>query len=140
MRDEYVKDILQRTGLHPQADAFASRLDHRFAEWWGPGSSINTDAFTCNWGGQLLWMNPPYTQLYQVVEKISAEGAHCILVVPKWPQRKWYQAAQRIAAESFEYPANIKLFQHPHKRNRPSLWPVTVLFSVGIRSVAQGTI
>lgn len=73
----------------------------------------------------------PYTKLHQVVQKIADDHAHCILVVPNWERRKWYKAARHITVATLEYPANIKFFQHPFKRNRPSLWPVTAFILCG---------
>ena len=54
-----------------------------------------------------------------------------LLVAPRWPRRLWYKAAENIAVAKLVYPANTHFFKHPHKKNRTSLWPVTVFLLCG---------
>ena len=73
-----VKEILGKLKCgRPDRDAFADSHNSRFAKWWGPGGDA-PDAFTQNWWeAGLLWCNPPYSRLAEVIRKaIKGGGAN----------------------------------------------------------------
>ena len=83
------EDILVGLGVpRPPVDAFAMEANHLCSVWWGPGGE-HENAFTQNWRGQFLWMNPPYSMMDKVVHKLTEDGPSVILVVPDWPHRLW---------------------------------------------------
>ena len=68
-------------GEQPARDCFASARNARFAAYWDKGD----DAFSKPWGGgELLWMNPPFSMISRVLDKISAENANVVLIAPQW--------------------------------------------------------
>ena len=78
-------EILQKLGVEPPSvDAFADYELHLCSRWWGPGSTESEDAFSRDWGKEsLLWINPPFSFLNQVVRKIGEDGAKAILIMPQ---------------------------------------------------------
>jgi DNA N-6-adenine-methyltransferase (Dam) len=110
VRDEYVADVLRRLGVHPQVDAFADRYNKRFPRWWGKRSPEAWDAFEEPWDRDILWMNPPYSRISDVVRKVKQDAAHVVLVVPRWTRRLWYKKASEMAVSRLTYPAGTRFF------------------------------
>ena len=114
---ELVEDILEQFKVRPEVDAFACNGNQQFARWWGPGSLEHEDAFTCDWGKELLWANPPFSLLQRVVQKIVKDAAHIVLVVPVWPRKDWYQEAENLSILTLSCPAGQQVFQLQGKKN-----------------------
>ena len=71
----------------PIRDCFASARNPPTREFWDSTS----DAFSFHWGtGDLLWMNPPFSILSQVLGKIIRDHAFAFLVVPRWESAPWW--------------------------------------------------
>ena len=118
VKDDQVQKILTHFGVTPQVDAFARKEDKRFARWWGPDSKEGTDAFRKRWQGKLLWLNPPYSRIPEVVRKIAKEGTHAILVIPEWKRRKYWKMTEKMAVDRMKIPAKTKLFGRVHRKCR----------------------
>ena len=79
-----VRQIVDHFGVRePKVDAFASVDNRRFPVFWSEADSAWSRSWTWRRQG-LLWMNPPYDVIDDVVEKICADRAKVILVVPEW--------------------------------------------------------
>ena len=126
-----VADITSRFGVSPEVDCFATQANKRFDRWWGEDSPEAQDAFAQNWAGPMLWMNPPFSRIGEVVQKIAEDGAHAVLVVPDWPRRTWHKKAMRMAMVSLRYPVGNHIFEMPGARKRPTPWPLRVLLICG---------
>ena len=126
-----VADITSRFGVSPEVDCFATQANKRFDRWWGEDSPEAQDAFAQNWAGPMLWMNPPFSRIGEVVRKIARDGAHAVLVVPDWPRRTWHKEAMRMAMVSLRYPVGNHIFEMPGTRKRPTPWPLRVLLICG---------
>ena len=42
-------------------------------------------------------MNPPFSKMTEVIEKIALENANVILIAPQWPSMRWYAQAMKLA-------------------------------------------
>ena len=71
----------------PDNDAFASRSNRRFPKFW----TKEQDAFSKSWKDKFLWINPPFNQITQVIDKLLSEKAYAILIVPKWTWSIWWK-------------------------------------------------
>jgi hypothetical protein len=133
VKDEFVSDIVARFVVTPERDAFATEGNRRFPKWWGPGSPDGRDAFDQSWGGPLLWMNPPYSRLKEVMAKIKRDEAHAILVLPAWSRRRFYLMAKGLSLGEIRYPAETRFFEMPagQRKGRRTPWPVTAFFVCG---------
>ena len=70
VRKEWVAKIVAHFGEEvPQCDAFANATNHHFPIWWGCGGVV-PDAFPQVWGRIYLWINPPFSQIVHVIDKL----------------------------------------------------------------------
>ena len=96
--------VVAWAGFTPTVDAFASAKNKRFPRHW-------EDAFEEDWSSEILWANPPFSRLSEVVDKICLEQARGILIVPEWPSQAWYHVLGSIALGWWETPHDLPLFQ-----------------------------
>ena len=76
--------LLRLGGEIPSVDGFANPQLHLLDRWWGPGSSI-PNSLEVPWGEEpLLWLNPPFSLLPQVIHKLKKDRARAIVVFPHW--------------------------------------------------------
>ena len=96
----------------PDVDAFAESALHKCERWWGPGSEI-TDAFQVpDWGEHgLLWCNPPFSRLREVVSKLIRDQARATLIVPKWAKQQWYRDAQPHILQRMKFRRGSHVFE-----------------------------
>jgi hypothetical protein len=74
--------------LKPTVDAFANRANAQFPKFWCAADS----ALEKPWGttGTVLWANPPFRLMSEVLTKWRSEGAVGVLVVPVWRAEGWW--------------------------------------------------
>jgi hypothetical protein len=71
VRIKFVKEIEKKFGVKADRDCFASAQNSRCPEFF----SREKDALSQPWeGGQVMWVNPPWTLWPRVVEKIQKSG------------------------------------------------------------------
>ena len=63
--------IVAWAGITPTVDAFASAKNKRFPRHW-------KDAFQEDWSSEILWANPPFSRMPEVIDKICLEMANGI--------------------------------------------------------------
>ena len=102
--DDLRDKIVAWAGITPTVDAFASAKNKRFPRHW-------EDAFREDWSSEILWANPPFSRMPEVIDKICLERAKGILIVPEWPSQAWYHVLGTIALGWWEIPHDIPLFQ-----------------------------
>ena len=87
----------------PTIDMFASRLNYKVLPYcaWQPDPLATTiDAFTLNWKKQkLMYIFPPFSIVGRVLQKISADQATAIVVLPYWPTQPWFSRLQSLLLE-----------------------------------------
>ena len=83
--EEWVERICEFAGFQPDLDAFASAKSRRFERYWDK----HLDAFRHVWNPLKLWLNPPFSLLSKVVEKVVADSSRGILLVP------WFRSGPR---------------------------------------------
>ncbi len=78
-----VRDILEKLQSgKPSIDAFAMEGNQRFERFWGVGGE-ETNAWDRDWGMEpLVWMNPPFSTIGAVVDKIRWDQARCRAETP----------------------------------------------------------
>ena len=100
--DGFWNVIVTRLGL-PDWELFADEELHRLDQWSGPGG-VPEDAWSMDWGFQSLgavWVNPPFSQMEFVVNKMIADKARGVLLLPHWQQYGWFKKA--MAREEGKY-------------------------------------
>ena len=82
VREGMVRDVLMRLQVQPVLDAFADEDTHVLPVWWGDGGAVR-DAFGVDWGKMgVLWMDPPYSRLPEVVTKLLRDGGKAVMIKP----------------------------------------------------------
>jgi hypothetical protein len=74
-------------------DAFAcpqSKLTSRFASRHFAPEALAEDGLMLDWSSEVVWLNPPWALLPDVLCKLRAERPAAVLVVPVWPSQTWY--------------------------------------------------
>ena len=116
----------------PTVDCFAQPDLHQCPVWWGPGSVHGVDAFTKNWGKVgLLWMNPSFSRMHEVLRKIAKDKARAILLMPHWEERGFPQAAAPMVLKAVLFPEGSCVFQTTKGEAGPTKWPMWALLLDG---------
>ena len=112
VRKDVIREIVR--GLNcpsPTVDAFANARNHRFPRWWGEGGE-HTDSFSVPWSREeFLWCNPPFSRFQQVVDKLKKDKAQCILVMPDWPSRTYWQEVQDMKRAAVYFSPGSEIFE-----------------------------
>ena len=131
LRPHLVARALKNTKVEPQIDAFSLEQSKQCSRWWGPDSDEGVDAFQQCWSNDILWCNPPYSQMAKVVAKLREDRAHCLLVAPEWSTRTWWQQLQPMVVWRWRIPAGSKAFELYNRACGPTRWAVQVLAICG---------
>ena len=94
------RELVDASGFEPQVDAFASPSNHVCGDFY----TQNDLAFAHSWAEDSLWICPPFNRLPAVVEKICADEAHGIMLVPVWQRKPWFQALGKVAVTWWDLP------------------------------------
>ena len=98
----------------------------------GPGSNESEDAFTKNWGKEpLVWMNPPFSLLDSVVDKIKNDGAQAILIMPQWEDQRYFEEVQPMILKKCVYSKGAKVFEQKEGAMPGIRWPIWAAFVNG---------
>ena len=98
LQDRWYNELTSRFGK-PQIEMFASEAQHRLAEWWGPGSRYHENAMKVSWANRpLMFANPPWSMLDEVVRKAIHDKTKMILVLAEWNKRPpvWFSMAMQF--------------------------------------------
>ena len=93
-------------GFQPVVDAFADHNNARCPYYWDE----SMDAFQQDWGKHILWINPPFSMLPAVVEKIFQDQASGIIVVPVWPSQAWFHKLNACAVAWWDLPPDKPIY------------------------------
>lgn len=114
--------ITNRLG-NPKLDLFASKINakcNNYVSWFKDPDSIAVDAFTIPWNTTFFYAFPPFSVILRTLQKISADEAEGIVVVPDWPTQPWYPLFRKLlVAEPVTLEPNIDLLSSPFRKNHP---------------------
>ena len=92
---EDIFNSICRSCDYPDIDLFASRTNFKvpkFVSWMKDPDSVDTNAFSLHCGMLgLIYAFPPFRLAGRVMQKIKADKASALLVVPDWPGQFWYR-------------------------------------------------
>ena len=123
VKQEWIRKILRwlKCGT-PMVDMFADGRNARFPRFWGEGGECS-DAWKESWARtELLWCNPPFTDLDFVVQKAHAEGTNMILIAPQWDGRKYHDEMWEWSREHCYIKPGSDLFELDGKEAGPTRW------------------
>ena len=136
VRRPQVNQALRQLGVKdpPVIDCFAQEGLHVWPRWWGPGSREEVDAFRKNWDFErqgLLWWNPPFSRMKDVVDKIQRDGARGVLICPYWPQEEWHQRVLELSRRRWMWRRGTEVFETVDGPIGPTRWGVWALLVDG---------
>ncbi|KYQ53564.1 hypothetical protein ALC60_00091, partial [Trachymyrmex zeteki] len=92
LSERVFREILNKWG-HPDIDLFATRVNakcEKYVSWIRDPGAIAVDAFTLDWSKFFFYAFPPFILVAKVLQKIRADEAKGIVVVPFWPAQPWF--------------------------------------------------
>ena len=96
---EVFRLILRKLNFKPEVDLFATRLNTQLDKYVSyhpdPGAYL-TDAFSFSWHHIKFYSFPPFSCISRCLQKIVADQAKGIIVVPKWPTQPFYSLLFRL--------------------------------------------
>lgn len=112
------EDICDQFGV-PNIDMFASRLNYKvqkFISLRPDPLAFAIDAFSLDWGKDLLYMFPPFSVIPRVLQKIRMDQAEVIIVVPLWSTQSWWPHLIDLAVQPvFSLPSPTQILSLPHR-------------------------
>jgi hypothetical protein len=105
--DLWVNKLLAWSDLKITIDAFANKSNRRFKRFW----SLKSDAFTKKWSKEILWCNPPFHLIQDMIQKIIDDKARALLILPHWPHLRWWKLLEKISIKWWDLPHDVPLYQ-----------------------------
>ena len=93
------QDISEKLDFCPEIDLFASRLNaqlSRYVSYTPDPNAYTTDAFSISWASFKFYSFPPFSCISQCLQKIQADHAMGIIVVPRWSTQPFYALLKRM--------------------------------------------
>jgi hypothetical protein len=87
----------------PKLDLFASRINCQLSDYvsWKPDPQAKyIDAFTISWNNDILYAFPPFSIIGRVLQKLVADKATVLMILPLWPTRPWFSHALHLLADA----------------------------------------
>ena len=88
-------------------DAFAcpqSKVTYRFASRHFAPETLAEDGLLLDWSSEVVWLNPPWALLPEVLCKLRAERPAAVLIVPVWPSQQWWPSLNALEAFHVDLP------------------------------------
>ena len=116
----------------PEIDLFASRFNkqlHRHPAWMPDPDTLYIDGISISWENQFVYLFPPFSMIWPVLNKISLESTKTLVKAPMWPTQSWFNKLLELAVEQ---PMIIesKCLQLPGENQRHPLYPKLRLLAV----------
>ncbi len=148
-RDEWrLQPSVQRMLLHKVAslvgapvtlDAFAchqSRVCPRYASLLSEQAALASDGLALDWRHEVVWLNPSWALLPNIIGKLATERPAGVLIVPCWTTQVWWSSLIDLVGLELDlppplfsvdplHPRPVEPFLHPGLRLR------TVVFQRG---------
>ena len=107
-------------------DAFATYQDKqlpRFGSREPQPEATWVDAMSHSWKNENLWVNPPFSMIGRILNKIKREKATATILAPLWPAQSWYPLLLEMTVEPpLLLPEMNDVFLHPMSRGRCPRW------------------
>ena len=84
---------------------------------YGPDpEAYAVDAFTFSWSDITFYAFPPFSIIPQVLQKIVADRATGLLVVPNWPSSIWFSQFNRLLiSDRIVIPSSREILRLPNQ-------------------------
>ena len=117
LNEEVFQSIVDIWGS-PDVDMFASRLNAQLDRYvsWGPDPDAEAiDAFSLNWHDEFMFLNPPFSLLPRVIQKLEMDKGRAILIAPIWKTQAWFAGLTNLLIDNpLKLPRMHRLFYLPY--------------------------
>lgn len=122
MLDKLVFNELNRI-FKFEIDLFASRLNNqlpKYCSWRGDPNAWENNALTLDWTRlHNCYAFPPFSLIPAILQKIDAEQADMVLIVPLWRGQMWFsQLLRMLCKRPILLPRKKNLLTHPQDPDR----------------------
>lgn len=118
-------------------DPFAchqSKVCARFASRRSDPEALAFDGCALDWRSEVVWINPPWALLPDIIGKIDSERPAGVLIVPVWPSQVWWPRLLQLPGTHLDLPPPKFSVQALHGRKvEPFLHPGLRLRAVVLR-------
>ena len=66
--------------------------------------ALALDGSALNWRNDVVWINPPWALLPDIIGKIECERPDAILIVPKWTSQLWWPRLLALGGVHIQLP------------------------------------
>ena len=109
--------MLEYFQYYPEIDLFASRLNTqllRFLSYRPDPFAEVTNALSVSWEDKKVYCFLPFACIGKILQKISADKATGLLVVPNWPAQIYFPfLMDMLISEPFIIPSSINQLKLP---------------------------
>lgn len=108
-----VLQLLEVPKMNIRVDTFANHKNAQESLYMTRENS----AWRYNWSKltrkneEILWANPPFSQMSKVVTKLCLEPCKMVLVYPNWVDQYWYPILEKISVAKVQVPSGVKLYK-----------------------------
>lgn len=95
-------EAVKKIHVEPQIDLFTSRLNYQlrpFVSYQPDPEAMAINASSISWKPYVFYAFPPFSIIPKVLQKIQAEEATGLLVVPCWPTQPWWPLVMRLLVQ-----------------------------------------
>ena len=88
-------------------DAFTSHQSavcKRYASRHSELGALALDGLALDWRDEVVWLNPPWALLPDIITKLSIEKPAGVLIVPSWPSQTWWPSLLALGGTHLELP------------------------------------
>ena len=123
------QDIFQKLSLlwGPfENDLFASRLNKQvctYVSWKPDPGATAVDAVSIVWDRKPFYAFPPFSLIHRCLQKITADKAEGVMIVPMWPTQTYYPRMMSMLIQLPRLlPRKENLLRLPHSQKSHLLW------------------
>lgn len=137
------QDIFQKLSLlwGPfEIDLFASRLNKQVCTYLSrkpdPGATA-VDAFSIIWDRKPFYAFPPFSPIHRCLQKITADKAEGVIIVPMWPTQTHYPGLMSMLIQWPRLlPRKENPLRLPHSQKSHLLWTKMQLMACLVSGIA----
>ena len=111
-------------------DSFAchqSRVCQRYALRLSEPAALASDGLALDWWQEVVWLNPPWALLPDIIGKLAAERPAGVLIVPCWTTQVWWPSLLALGGCALDLPPPLFSVDPLHPR------PVEPFLHPGLR-------
>lgn len=138
------QDIFQKLSLLRgpfEIDLFASRLNKQvctYVSWKPDPGATAVDAFFIVWDRKPFYAFPPFSLIHRCLQKITADEAEGVVIVPMWPTQTYYPRLMSMLIQLPRLlPRKENLLRLLHSQKSHPLWKKMQLMACPVSGIAS---